>query len=186
MDQRREKLEEIRQLGVDPYAYKYSRTYTTEKVRNDFKKVGDQPDETESVRIAGRIMTKRDHGKSGFAHLQDESGRLQIYVRQNAVGEEAYQVYRKLDVGDVIGVDGPVFLTRTGEITVLVNEFELLAKSLRPPPEKWHGLQKKETRYRQRYADLMMNPEVMEVFKKRTKMIQAIREYLNKDIILLK
>ena len=181
MDQRREKLEEIRQLGVDPYAYKYSPTHTTQEIREQFAEVGDHPDETESVRLAGRIMTKRDHGKSGFAHLQDGSGRLQIYVRQNAVGEEAYQVYRKLDVGDVIGVEGPVFRTRTGEITVLVNRVELLAKSLRPPPEKWHGLQNKETRYRQRYADLMMNPEVMQVFINRTRMVQAVREYLNQD-----
>ncbi len=181
MDQRREKLEEIRQLGVDPYAYKYSPTHTTQEIREQFAEVGDQPDETKSVHLAGRIMTKRDHGKSGFAHLQDATGRLQIYVRQNAVGEEAYQVYRKLDVGDVIGVGGPVFRTRTGEITVLVNEVELLAKSLRPPPEKWHGLQNKETRYRQRYADLMMNPDVMQVFINRTRMIQAIREHLNQD-----
>ena len=181
MDQRREKLEEIRQLGVDPYAYKYSPTHTTQEIREQFAEVGDQPDETKSVRVAGRIMTKRDHGKSGFAHLQDGSGRLQIYVRQNAVGEEAYQVYRKLDVGDIIGVDGPVFRTRTGELTVLVNEVELLAKSLRSPPEKWHGLQNKETRYRQRYADLMMNPDVMQVFINRTRMIQAVREYLNQD-----
>ena len=181
MDQHREKLEEIRQLGVDPYAYKYSPTHTTQEIREQFAEVGDQPDETKSVRVAGRIMTKRDHGKSGFAHLQGGSERLQIYVRQNAVGEEAYQVYRKLDVGDVIGVGGPVFRTRTGEITVLANEVELLAKSLRPPPEKWHGLQNKETRYRQRYADLMMNPEVMQVFINRTRMIQAVREYLNQD-----
>ena len=181
MDQRREKLEEIRQLGVDPYAYKYSPTHTTQEIREQFAEVGDHPDETQSVRVAGRIMTKRDHGKSGFAHLQDGSGRLQIYVRQNAIGEEAYQVYRKLDVGDVIGADGAVFRTRTGEITVLVNKFELLAKSLRSPPEKWHGLQNKETRYRQRYADLMMNPEVMQVFINRTRMIQAVREYLNQD-----
>ena len=95
MDQHREKLEEIRQLGVDPYAYKYSPTHTTQEIREQFAEVGDQPDETKSVRVAGRIMTKRDHGKSGFAHLQDGSGRLQIYVRQNAVGEEAYQVYQK-------------------------------------------------------------------------------------------
>ncbi len=181
MDQRREKLEEIRQLGVDPYPYKYSPTHTTEEIREQFAEVGDHPDETQSARIAGRIMTKRDHGKSGFAHVQDSTGRLQIYVRQNVVGEATYQVYRKLDVGDVIGVDGPVFRTRTGEITVMANEVELLAKSLRPPPEKWHGLQNKETRYRQRYADLMMNPDVKQVFINRTQMVQAVREYLNED-----
>ena len=181
MEQRREKLEEIRQLGVEPYPYKYSPTHTTEEIREQFAEVGDQPDETNSVRIAGRIMTRRDHGKSGFAHLQDGSGRLQIYVRQNAVGTEAYEIYRKLDVGDVIGVDGPVFRTRTGELTVLANAVDLLAKSLRSPPEKWHGLQNKETRYRQRYADLMMNPDVRQVFINRTRMIQAVREYLNQD-----
>ena len=181
MQQRREKLEEIRQLGVNPYPYRYSPTHTTLEISQQFSEVQDQPDETKPVRIAGRIMTKRDHGKSGFAHLQDKSGRIQIYVRQNSVGKEAYQVYRKLDVGDVIGVEGPVFRTRTGEITVLVNEVELLAKSLRPLPEKWHGLQNKETRYRQRYADLMMNPDVMQVFINRTRMIQALREYLNRD-----
>ena len=113
MDQHREKLEEIRQLGVDPYAYKYSPTHTTQGIREQFAEVGDRPDETKLVRIAGRIMTKRDHGKSGFAHLQDATGRLQIYVRQNAVGEETYQVYRKLDVGDVIGASGSVFRTKT-------------------------------------------------------------------------
>ena len=181
MEQRREKLEEIRQLGVEPYPYKYSPTHTTEEIREQFAEVGDQPDETNSVRVAGRIMTRRDHGKSGFAHLQDGSGRLQIYVRQNAVGTEAYEIYRKLDVGDVIGVDGPVFRTRTGELTVLANAVDLLAKSLRSPPEKWHGLQNKETRYRQRYADLMMNPDVKQVFINRTRMIQAVREYLNQD-----
>ena len=181
MAQRREKLEEIRKLGVDPYPYKYSPTHTTEEIREQFAEVGDHPDETKSVRLAGRIMTKRDHGKSGFAHLQDGSGRLQIYVRQDGVGEAAYEVYRKLDVGDVIGVDGPVFRTRTDELTVLASEIELLAKSLRSPPEKWHGLQNKETRYRQRYADLMMNPEVRQVFINRTRMIQAVREYLNQD-----
>lgn len=181
MEQRREKLEEIRQLGVEPYPYKYSPTHTTEEIREQFAEVGDQPDETNSVRIAGRIMTRRDHGKSGFAHLQDGSGRLQIYVRQNEVGTEAYEIYRKLDVGDVIGIDGPVFRTRTGELTVLASSVELLAKSLRSPPEKWHGLQNKETRYRQRYADLMMNPDVRQVFINRTRMIQAVREYLNQD-----
>lgn len=181
MDQHREKLAEIRQLGVPPYAYKYSVTHTTQDVREQFAEVGDAPDEAESVRIAGRIMTKRDHGKSGFAHLQDASGRLQIYVRQNAVGAGMYEVYRKLDVGDIIGVSGVVFRTRTGELTVLAAEVELLAKSLRPLPEKWHGLQNKETRYRQRYADLMVNPEVMQIFINRTRMIQSIREYLNRD-----
>lgn len=124
-------------------------------------------------------MTKRDHGKSSFANLQDSEGQIQIYVRQNVVGAQLYEIYKMLDVGDIVGVKGVVFRTRTGEITVLANELELLSKSLRPLPEKWHGLQDKETRYRQRYADLIMNREVKEVFAKRTLVVQAIRDYLN-------
>ena len=124
-------------------------------------------------------MTKRDHGKSSFANVQDSKGQIQIYVRQNIVGANLYEIYRKLDVGDIVGVKGVVFRTRTGEITVLASEFELLSKSLRPLPEKWHGLQDKETRYRQRYADLIVNREVKDVFVKRTRIVQAIRDYLN-------
>jgi lysyl-tRNA synthetase class 2 len=124
-------------------------------------------------------MTKRDHGKSSFANVQDSEGQIQIYVRQNVVGPDLYEIYRKLDVGDIVGVKGVVFRTRTGEITVLASEFELLSKSLRPLPEKWHGLQDKETRYRQRYADLIVNREVKDVFVKRTRIVQAIRDYLN-------
>ena len=124
-------------------------------------------------------MTKRDHGKSSFANVQDSEGQIQIYVRQNVVGADLYEIYKMLDVGDIIGVKGVVFRTRTGEITVLASEFELLSKSLRPLPEKWHGLQDKETRYRQRYADLIMNRGVKDVFAKRTLIVQAIRDYLN-------
>ena len=124
-------------------------------------------------------MTKRDHGKSSFANVQDSEGQIQIYVRQNVVGADLYEIYKMLDVGDIIGVKGVVFRTRTGEITVLASEIELLSKSLRPLPEKWHGLQDKETRYRQRYADLIMNREVKDVFAKRTLIVQAIRDYLN-------
>ena len=179
MDQRREKLEEIRQLGVNPYPYKYSPNYTALEIQQQFAGMQEQPDETKPVCIAGRIITKRDHGGSGFAHVQDSSGRIQIYVRRNLVGPDAYQVYKKLDVGDIIGATGFVFRTRTGEITVLANTVELLAKSLRSPPEKWHGLQDKQTRYRQRYADLIANPDVKQVFIKRTQIVQAIRTYLN-------
>ena len=179
--QRREKLEEICQFGVQPYPYNYSPNYTTREIHLQFAKIEHQPDESEPVCIAGRIMTKRDHGKIGFAHVQDMSGRIQIFVRQNLVGEKAYSVYKSLDVGDVIGVEGLVFRTQTDEITVMVNEITLLAKSLRPLPEKWHGLQHKETRYRQRYADLIVNPDVKQVFIHRTRIIQAIREFLNRQ-----
>lgn len=179
--QRREKLEKIRQIGVQPYPYKYSPNYTTQEIHQQFANIQHEPDETKTVCIAGRIITKRDHGKSGFAHIQDMSGRIQIFVRRNLVGEEGYLVYKSLDVGDIIGVDGFVFRTLTDEITVMANAITLLAKSLRPLPEKWHGLQDKETRYRQRYADLIVNPDVKRVFIDRTRIIQAIRDFLHRQ-----
>lgn len=177
--QRREKLDEIRNLGTNPYPYLYSPTHTTSEIHQQFAEVQETPDESKPICIAGRIMTKRDHGKSSFANVQDSEGQIQIYVRQNVVGADLYEIYNILDVGDIVGVKGVVFRTRTGELTVLANEIELLSKSLRPLPEKWHGLQDKETRYRQRYADLIMNREVKDVFAKRTKIVQAIRDYLN-------
>lgn len=179
MQQRRDKLNEIREFGVEPYPHKYEPTHTTSVIHRDFAETQETPDETQRIRLAGRIMTKRDHGKSSFAHLQDSEGRIQIYVRRDKVGAEPYLVYRRFDVGDIIGVEGVVFRTRTGELTVLVDEVQLLSKSIRPLPEKWHGLQDKQTRYRQRYADLIMNPEVKRVFIKRTQIVQAIRDMLN-------
>ncbi len=179
IQQRRDKLHEIREFGVEPYPHKYEPTHTTSVVHRDFAETQETPDETQRIRLAGRIMTKRDHGKSSFAHLQDSEGRIQIYVRRDKVGAEPYLIYRRFDVGDIIGVEGVVFRTRTGELTVLVDAVQLLSKSLRPLPEKWHGLQDKQTRYRQRYADLIMNPEVKNVFIKRTQIVQAIRDMLN-------
>ncbi len=179
MQQRRQKLKEIRELGVEPYPHKYEPTHSTADIHKDFGDVQETPDETQMVRIAGRIMTKRDHGKSSFAHLQDGEGRIQIYVRRDKVGAEPYIIYRRFDNGDIIGVEGTVFRTRTGELTVLADSIQLLSKSIRPLPEKWHGLQDKQTRYRQRYADLIMNPEVKDVFLKRTQIVQAIRDRLN-------
>lgn len=179
IQQRHEKLDEIRKFGVEPYPHKYEPTHTTSEIHREFAKIQETPDETQSIRVAGRIMTKRDHGKSSFAHLQDGAGRIQIYIRRDKVGAEAYKIYRRFDSGDIIGVEGVVFRTRTGELTVLVSVIQLLSKSIRPLPEKWHGLQDKQTRYRQRYADLIMNPEVKEVFLKRTQIVQAIRNMLN-------
>ncbi len=181
VEQRLEKLEEIRNLGTNPYPYNYSPTHTTSQVHQQFAEIQDVPDESESVCVAGRIMTKRDHGKSSFAHVQDSERQVQIHVRRDTVGTDNYEIYKKLDVGDIIGIKGPVFRTRTDEITILAKEVELLAKSLRPLPEKWHGLQDKETRYRQRYADLIMNRDVKDVFIKRTRIVQAIRDYLNRE-----
>ena len=181
MRQRKEKVNEIREAGINPYPHQYTPTHSTSLIHKEFEDADDTPDEKNKVTIAGRIMTKRDHGKSSFAHLQDSEGQIQIYIRRDNLGQDAYQIYRKVDVGDIIGVSGVVFRTRTGELTILANTVELLSKSIRPLPEKWHGLQDKQTRYRQRYADLIMNPEVKDVFIKRTQIIQAIRDMLNED-----
>ena len=181
MRQRKEKVNEIREAGINPYPHQYTPTHSTTLIHKEFEDADDTPDEKNKVTIAGRIMTKRDHGKSSFAHLQDSEGQIQIYIRRDNVGQDAYQIYRKVDVGDIIGVSGVVFRTRTGELTILAETVELLSKSIRPLPEKWHGLQDKQTRYRQRYADLIMNPEVKDVFIKRTQIIQTIRDMLNED-----
>ncbi len=179
IQQRREKLDEIRKFGVEPYPHKYEPTHTTSAIQRDFADIQETSDDAQTVRIAGRIMTKRDHGKSSFAHLQDSEGQIQIYVRRDKIGPDPYKIYRRFDGGDIVGAEGTVFRTRTGELTVLVDTIELLSKSIRPLPEKWHGLQDKQTRYRQRYADLIMNPEVKDVFVKRTQIVQAIRNMLN-------
>ena len=179
MRQRKEKLNEIRKAGIDPYPHQYAPTHTTLDIQEEYDDVTETPDETHRVTVAGRIMTKRDHGKSSFVNLQDSAGQIQIYVRRDGVGADSYIIYRRFDVGDIIGASGVVFRTRTGELTILVDSVELLSKSIRPLPEKWHGLQDKQTRYRQRYADLIMNPEVKEVFIQRTKIVQSIRDMLN-------
>ena len=134
--------------------------------------------EGESVSLAGRMVSKREHGKSGFAHISDYSGKLQIYAQRDNLGEN-YQLFKDLDIGDIIGVKGELFKTRTGEITILVKELKLLSKALRPLPEKWHGLKDVEVRYRKRYLDLISNPQVREVFIKRSQIIALTREFFN-------
>ena len=168
---RRDKLDEIRAAGINPFPYTYEKDSTAAEISANFE-------ENKEVSIAGRIMTKRGHGKASFATLQDESGRIQIYSRQDIIGEDKYAIYRKLDIGDIIGVKGHIFKTKTGETTVKVSDFTVLCKSLHPLPEKWHGLQDKELRYRERYVDLMVNPDVREVFKKRSRIVSLIRKSL--------
>ncbi len=177
MRQRREKLAQWRALGVEPYAYSFDVTHHAADCLARGEAV--RPEPGERVRVAGRVMTLRGHGKAGFAHLLDRTGRIQLYFRADQLGER-FRRYELLDVGDWIGVEGPLFRTRTGEITVRVDGLELLAKSLRPLPEKWHGLKDPETRFRQRYADLFMNLEVREVFRRRALMIAALREGLTR------
>ena len=176
MKQRFKKLDELRQMGVDPFGKRYERTHISDQVLAEFAKL--EKDKVE-VSIAGRIMAKRGHGKASFADIMDKAGNIQIYVSVDNIGEEQYEVFDKLDIGDIIGLKGTVFKTKKGEITISVSEFVLLCKSLRPLPEKWHGLKDVEIRYRQRYVDLIVNPEVRKTFEMRTKAVSAMRRYLD-------
>ncbi len=172
MQDRIQKVETWRQHGIDPYPASFRRTHTTEQIRTTESQIG-----AAEIAIAGRLMTLRGHGKTAFAHLQDGSGRLQIYVRQDALGER-YEQWQWVEVGDHIGCRGTLFRTKTGELTLQVGDFTMLAKSLRPLPDKWHGLTDKEVRYRQRYVDLFVNPEVRDVFVKRSRIVTAVRTQL--------
>ena len=172
---RREKLAALVEAGRDPFLKtKYDVTETSLEIKNDFEKY-----EGKDVSIAGRIMSRRIMGKASFVGLRDKAGDIQLYVRRDDVGEEDYSFFKKCDIGDIIGVKGYVFKTQTGEISVHAKKIELLTKSLRPLPEKWHGLTDRDARYRQRYVDLIINPEVKETFIKRSKIIRAIRKYLD-------
>lgn len=175
--QRYEKLEEIRARGIDPYPVRYDVTHPAQSILDQAEALIES---SEPITVAGRITSKRGHGKSGFAHLLDRTGRIQIYVRLDRVGTDAYEVYNQLiEVGDYLGVKGAVFTTRTGETTVMADELTLLSKSLRALPEKWHGLRDIETRYRQRYVDLIINPGVKEVFLKRSRLIRSIQRFMD-------
>ncbi|WP_431028627.1 lysine--tRNA ligase [Lysinibacillus sp. LZ02] len=178
---RRQKMTDIREGGLDPFGSRFERTHLSNEVKQEneaFTKEQLEEDLREVV-IAGRIMTKRGKGKAGFAHIQDLGGQIQIYVRKDAIGEEAYELFNKADLGDIVGVKGNVFRTQVGELSVKATEFTFLTKSLRPMPEKFHGLTDVEQRYRQRYLDLMTNEESKETFIVRSKIIRAIRNYLD-------
>jgi lysyl-tRNA synthetase class 2 len=181
-DLRREKLKKIEALGQSAYRTKYEFTHTVEQILADYtSKSAEELDQARvNVRVAGRIMAIRLMGKAGFAHIQQGGKKLQIYVKKDAVGETAFELYKLLDLGDHIGASGYLFRTRTGELSVHVEQLEFLSKDLLPLPEKWHGLTDVELRYRQRYVDLVMNPEVREVFLKRTKLVQSVRDTLNR------
>ncbi|SEN63389.1 lysine--tRNA ligase [Lihuaxuella thermophila] len=178
---RREKLKALRERGVDPFGQKYVRTHSAQDIGSLYGELSKEELEEKAVRvsIAGRLMAKRVQGKASFAHLQDMSGRIQIYVRLDRVGEEQYDIFSTADLGDWIGVSGVVFKTNRGEISVKADEVTFLTKSLRPLPEKYHGLKDVELRYRKRYLDLIMNPEVKDTFIARSKIIRAIRRYLD-------
>ncbi|MGH9356399.1 MAG: lysine--tRNA ligase [Terriglobia bacterium] len=179
--QRQKKLRTIEELGFELYPRRFDYTHTLPEVLTQFSERPAQQMESERfpVRVAGRVMTIRPHGKAGFAHLAGGGKRLQIYVRLDAVGERDFELYKLLDMGDIIGVDGYLFRTRTGELTIHAEHLHFLAKSLLPLPEKWHGLADVEIRYRQRYLDLMVNEDVREIFIRRSRLISALREFLN-------
>lgn len=174
--QRREKIADWAARGVPAYGYQYPVTHTAAAIHADAPAMIDA---AAPVRIAGRLVAKRGHGKTVFGHIQDRSGRVQVYLKRDDLGEAVFEQVDLLDVGDLIGLEGFIFRTRTGETTVHVREVQLLAKSLRPLPEKWHGLKDTETRFRQRYVDLIVNPEVREVFRTRARFITAIRAWLD-------
>lgn len=175
MKVRREKLDKLREEGKDPYKItKFNRTHTSKEIKDNYDEL-----EGKDVTIAGRIMAKRIMGKASFCHIQDSEGKIQSYVSINELGEESYKAFKEDDIGDIIGITGFVFKTRTGEISIHAKEVTLLSKSLRPLPEKFHGLKDTDLRYRQRYVDLIVNPEVKDTFIKRTEILKEMRRILD-------
>ena len=178
---RREKMRQFAEAGIYPFGQKYEWDHHARDIKDNAETLAQ---DGTHVSLAGRLMALRRHGKTAFCVLRDLSGEIQLYFRKDVVGEKSYELFKLLDIGDIIGVEGDVFTTHTGEITVRVEKWTLLSKSLRPLPEKFHGLTDKETRYRQRYLDLIVNPEVTKTFVMRSRIIKGIREYLDKKNFL--
>ena len=178
---RHEKVSALREKGVNPFGHKFERTHHAKTILDQYESMSKEElqEKNIEVSIAGRLVAKRKQGKASFAHLQDMSGRIQIYVRLDRVGEEQYEVFGTADLGDFLGIKGVVFKTNRGEISVKADQVDFLGKSLRPLPEKYHGLKDVELRYRKRYLDLIMNPEVKETFITRSWIIAAMRRYLD-------
>lgn len=178
---RREKMQHMIDAGKDPFGKRFERTHLSQDIFDAYGEYSKEELEQkeELVTIAGRIMTKRGKGKAGFAHIQDLTGQIQIYVRKDAIGEEAYEEFNHADLGDIIGISGTVFKTQVGELSVKAKEFTFLTKALRPLPDKFHGLKDVEERYRKRYVDLMTNEESKKTFIARSKIIQSMRRYLD-------
>ncbi len=179
--QRIKKLQELRALGINPYGNTFK---VSDSSKDILERYGPLPAEELSKKeyrcaIAGRVVALRSFGKATFAHIQDSAGRTQIYIKKDIVGEDAYSIFKKIDIGDFIGLEGLLFRTKTGELTIEVERFGILSKSIRPLPEKWHGLTDIEARYRQRYLDLIVNSEVKNIFANRSKIIKYIREFLD-------
>lgn len=181
MQFRLNKMNQLSELGLEPFGRKFDWTHHAQDIADNFEELTEK--ET-VVRLAGRVMAIRGHGKTAFLDLLDKTGRIQLYVRKDALGEENYGIIKLMDIGDIIGVSGTVFRTHMGELSIKAVSLEILSKALRPLPEKWHGLKDIETRYRQRYVDLIVNPDVRKTFLQRSKIIKSIREILdNKDFL---
>ncbi|KMM36012.1 lysine--tRNA ligase [Guptibacillus hwajinpoensis] len=178
---RREKLDVLKNNNIDPFGHRFDRSHTASKMLEEFDSFTKEElaEQEKTVSLAGRIMTKRGKGKAGFAHVQDLTGQIQFYVRKDAVGDEQYELFDSMDIGDIIGVSGEAFKTKVGELSVKVSDLQLLSKSLRPLPDKFHGLKDVEQRYRQRYLDLIMSPESKQTFIARSRIIQSMRRYLD-------
>ena len=179
IEQRIKKVSDLREMGIKPYGDPFDASDHAAELMSKYAETTKEVLEAEHITcsLAGRIMTMRDFGKAAFAHIQDSTGKIQIYLKRDVLGEK-HNLLKKLDIGDIIGIKGRLFRTKTNELTVEVETFSLLTKSIRPLPEKWHGLKDIETRYRQRYIDLIVNPEVRENFAKRSVIIRAVRDFL--------
>ncbi|WP_027625360.1 lysine--tRNA ligase [Clostridium lundense] len=173
--ERRQKFFDLQEAGKDPFdVYKVERTHTSKEVKENYEEL-----EGKTVTVAGRLMSKRVHGKAGFSDIHDRYGKIQLYIKIDDVGEERLKEYKSFDIGDLVAITGRVFKTKTEEVSIHITDFELTAKSLKPLPEKWHGLKDPDLRYRQRYVDLIMNQDVRDTFMKRTAIIKAMREFLD-------
>ena len=175
LQHRLDKLKALREMGINPFPYRFDKTHSSAEILKNYDKLAG--DETK-ISLAGRLISLRGHGKTLFGHLMDNDGKIQLYARKDDMGDD-FQLFKKLDIGDFLGVEGTLFTTKTGEITIKVIKATLLAKSFRPLPEKWHGLQDKELRYRHRYLDLIANSEIKELFIKRARINKTIREFLD-------
>jgi lysyl-tRNA synthetase class 2 len=178
-EERIKEIEELRKKGIDPFGRRFAGKQPIKEVIEKFDKIASEEPSSEKVVIAGRIKALRKHGKAIFADLEDQTGKLQIYVKSNFIGVDSFEIFKKISVGDIVGITGLVFKTRTGELTVLATLFSLLCKTIRTLPEKWHGLTDTELRYRKRYLDLISNPETRELFIERSKIIRYIRDFLD-------
>lgn len=178
---RRQKMQDLRDMGIDPFGSRYDRTCTSGKIVAEYENCTKEElaEKNVHVKVAGRIMTKRRQGKAGFMHIQDIDGQIQIYVRKDAIGDDQYEIFKKNDIGDIVGIEGTVMKTDHGQLSVRASVYTHLSKSLRPLPEKYHGLTDVEERFRRRYVDLIMNPEAKKIALTRPRIIRAIQRYLD-------